>query len=88
MIRTQKITMASRVVILSRLNTLAAPLTRGSSPCPLQLSRQGSVDVPVDQVRREHREDGERYGDHYQAAPLILMGSGRMRRLSQMSIPE
>ena len=43
MIRTQKITMANRVVILSRLNTPAAPLTR-ILPGPLQLSRQGGVD--------------------------------------------
>jgi hypothetical protein len=71
-IRTQKIIMASRMVILSRLNTPAASSRRCFSPCPLQLSRQGGVDVPVDQVRREHCEDSERYGDHYQADAFDL----------------
>src|SRR5687768_18031970 len=66
--------MASRMVILSRLNIPAAP----SHPLiPLQLSRQGGVDVPVDQVSREHCEDRERYGDHYQAGAFDLDGFGQ-----------
>src|SRR5829696_4919327 len=44
------------------------------SPCPLQLSRQGGVDVPVDQVRGEHREGCERQGDHDEAGALDLDG--------------
>src|ERR687894_2481255 len=76
-IRTQKITMARRIVILSRLNTPAVPSHPRFSPCPLQLSRQGGVDVPVDQVDREHRENGERYGDHYKAGAFDLDGFGQ-----------
>src|SRR5688500_16360644 len=66
--------MANRVVILSRLNIRAAPLY---SLFLLQLSRQGGVDVPVDQVDREHREDRERYGDHYEAGAFDLNGFGQ-----------
>src|SRR5215212_3630624 len=44
------------------------------SPCPLQLSRQGGVDVPVDQVHREYREDRKRYGDHDEAGAFDLDG--------------
>src|SRR5918994_3709202 len=69
--------MANRMVILSRLNIPAAPSHPRSSLVPLQLSRQGGVDVPVDQVRREHREDSERYGDHYQAGAFDLDGIGQ-----------
>ena len=43
----------------------------------LQLSRQGGVDVPVDQVDREHREDREREGDHYRPGAFDLDGFGQ-----------
>src|SRR5215204_2512619 len=69
--------MARRVVILSRLNIPTSSPYAVISPCPLQLSRQGGVDVVVDQVRREHREDRERYGDHYQACAFDLDGFGQ-----------
>src|SRR5215218_2018788 len=73
----QKMIMASRMVILSRLNIQAASFYGWFSPCPLQLSRQGGVDVPVDQVRREHREGRERQGDHDEAGAFDLDGLGQ-----------
>src|SRR5829696_2148340 len=70
--------MASRMVILSRLNTPALrPFGRLSSSCALQLSRRDGVYAVVDQVRREHREDREREGDHYQPGAFDLDGFGQ-----------